>query len=67
MQGHEIHFAHTGRETLAVAAAVKPEIGVIDIGMPDMSGYEVAERIRHEAWGEQITLMLEHFFSHRKS
>ncbi len=57
MQGHEIHFAHTGGETLAVAAAVKPEVGVIDIGMPDMSGYEVAERIRHEAWGEQITLI----------
>jgi signal transduction histidine kinase len=38
MQGHEIHFAHTGSETLAVAAAVKPEVGVIDIGMPDMSG-----------------------------
>ena len=57
MQGHEIHFAHTGSETLAVAAAVKPEVGVIDIGMPDMSGYEVAERIRHEAWGEQITLI----------
>jgi two-component system CheB/CheR fusion protein len=57
MQGHEIHFAHTGGETLAVAAAVKPEIGVIDIGMPDMSGYEVAERIRHEAWGEHITLI----------
>lgn len=57
MQGHEIYFAHTGSETLTVAAAVKPEVGVIDIGMPDMSGYEVAERIRHEAWGDQITLI----------
>ena len=57
MQGHEIHFAHTGNETLALAGAVKPDVGVIDIGMPDMSGYEVAKRIRHEAWGEQITLI----------
>jgi CheY-like chemotaxis protein len=30
---------------------------VIDIGMPDMNGYEVAERIRHEAWAQQITLI----------
>jgi CheY-like chemotaxis protein len=35
----------------------EPEVGVIDIGMPDMNGYEVAEQIRHEAWGEHITLI----------
>src|SRR5205814_667842 len=37
LQGHEIHFAHSGLETLTVAAAVKPEVGVIDIGLPDMN------------------------------
>ena len=57
MQGHEIHYAHSGGETLSVMAAVKPEVGVIDIGMPDMTGYEVAQRIRHQAWGERITLI----------
>jgi signal transduction histidine kinase/CheY-like chemotaxis protein len=57
MRGHEVHVAYTGTEALALAAAVKPEVGVIDIGMPDMNGYEVAERIRHEAWGEQVTLI----------
>jgi CheY-like chemotaxis protein len=57
MQGHEVHFAHSGGEALVVVAAVKPEVGVIDIGMPDINGYEVAERIRHEAWGEKITLI----------
>ncbi len=40
-----------------MAAAVRPEIGVIDIGLPDMTGYEIAERIRHEAWGEQMMLI----------
>ena len=57
MQGHEVHFAHSGSEALTTIAALKPEVGVIDIGMPDMSGYEVAQRIRHEAWGERITLI----------
>jgi two-component system CheB/CheR fusion protein len=57
MQGHTTHLAYTGKESLAVAEAVKPEVAVIDIGMPDMSGYEVAERIRCEAWGKHITLI----------
>ena len=57
MQGHEAHLAYTGAEALAVAAAVQPEIGVIDIGLPDMTGYEIAERIRHEAWGDKVTLI----------
>ena len=30
---------------------------MLDIGLPDMSGYEMAERIRHEAWGESMTLI----------
>ena len=57
MQGHEAHLAYTGAEALAVAASVRPEIGVIDIGLPDMTGYEIAERIRHEAWGDKVTLI----------
>ena len=57
MQGHQIHFAHSGEEALAVAAAIRPQVSVIDIGMPDMTGYDVAERIRHEAWGEDMTLI----------
>jgi len=57
LQGHEIHYAHSGSEALRVAVEVKPEVGVIDIGMPDMNGYEVAQRLRHEAWGEQLTLI----------
>ncbi len=50
--GHEVHLAHTGAEALEVAKRTRPDIGVFDIGMPDLSGYEVAERIRHEAWGK---------------
>ncbi len=55
--GHEIHLAYSGAEALEVAARCRPEIGILDIGMPDLSGYEVARRIRHEAWGAQITLI----------
>jgi len=55
--GHEVHLAHSGAEALALAKQVRPDIGVLDIGMPDLSGYTVAERIRHEAWGKEMTLI----------
>jgi CheY-like chemotaxis protein len=46
-----------GAEALVVANRVRPDIGILDIGMPDLTGYEVAERIRHEAWGKDVTLI----------
>jgi two-component system, chemotaxis family, CheB/CheR fusion protein len=57
LSGHEVHVAHSGTEAFEVAKRVRPDIGILDIGMPDMSGYEVAERVRHEAWGEKMTLI----------
>jgi len=40
---------------LAIAKRGRPDIGILDIGMPDLSGHELAERIRHEAWETDIT------------
>ena len=54
---HEVHVAHSGPEALEFAKRVRPQIAVLDIGMPIMNGYEVAERIRGEAWGSDITLI----------
>jgi CheY-like chemotaxis protein len=36
---------------------LRPDVGIFDIGMPDLNGYELAERIRHEAWGKGMTLI----------
>lgn len=57
LAGHEVYTANSGREALVVAAKTKPEICILDIGMPGLSGYEVAKQIRHEAWGKEITLI----------
>jgi two-component system CheB/CheR fusion protein len=57
LSGHEVYLAHSGAEALEVAKRERPDIAVLDIGMPDLNGYEVAERIRHEAWGERIKLI----------
>jgi CheY-like chemotaxis protein len=55
--GHEVHIAHTSEEAFALAARVRPEIAVLDIGMPDFNGYELAKRIRREAWGNDMMLI----------
>jgi len=57
LSGHEVQVAHTGPEAFELAKRLRPDIGIFDIGMPDLSGYMVAERIRHEAWGKKILLI----------
>ncbi|HEX6634484.1 MAG TPA: PAS domain S-box protein [Usitatibacter sp.] len=46
MTGHEVSIAHDGEAALQRIAAAPPDIVLLDIGLPGMSGYEVAERIR---------------------
>jgi two-component system CheB/CheR fusion protein len=57
LSGHDVLLAHTGYEALEIATRARPDIGIFDIGMPDLTGYVLAERIRHEAWGKHITLI----------
>jgi CheY-like chemotaxis protein/anti-sigma regulatory factor (Ser/Thr protein kinase) len=46
LSGHDVHEAADGSAGLEVAAAAHPEIVLIDIGLPDIDGYEVARRLR---------------------
>jgi PAS domain S-box-containing protein len=55
--GYDVSVAHSGPEALTAAAQKKPEVAILDIGMPGMSGYEVAQRIRAEAWGKHMLLI----------
>ena len=57
LSGHRVNVARNGAEAIQLAQELRPEIGIFDIGMPDMSGYAVAERIRREAWGKQMILI----------
>jgi PAS domain S-box-containing protein len=57
LAGHEVRVAHGGRDALAIAQAFRPEVALLDIGMPDLSGYEVAEELRRESWGADICLV----------
>jgi two-component system CheB/CheR fusion protein len=47
--GHDVRTAHEGRSALDVARLFRPEVILVDIGMPGMSGFELARRLRQEA------------------
>jgi two-component system, sensor histidine kinase len=57
MSGYELHVCHGGREALALARRAHPSALVLDIGMPGMSGYELARQIRQEDWGRDALLI----------
>ena len=57
LSGHEVFSAANGSLALECAERHLPEVALLDIGMPLLDGYEVARRIRAQAWGKRITLV----------
>ncbi|HSA55577.1 MAG TPA: PAS domain S-box protein [Gemmatimonadaceae bacterium] len=57
LTSHDVRTAHDGEEALALAAADRPDVVLLDIGMPRMSGYRVAELIRKQEWGRSMALI----------
>jgi signal transduction histidine kinase/CheY-like chemotaxis protein len=55
--GHEVHTALTGPDGVKCVATFQPEVVVLDIGLPEMDGYEVARRVRELPGGENIMLI----------
>jgi len=56
--GHEVVVAHGGFDALAALERFHPSVAVIDIGMPEMDGYELAARIRKHAGAQPYLLAL---------
>ena len=57
LMGNETRTAHDGLEALTAAEHYRPDIVLLDIGMPRMNGYEAARRLRQEPWGTQLVLV----------
>ena len=57
LMGHEVHVAYDGEEGVAAAERHRPEVVLLDIGMPRLDGYEACRRIRATAWGRGMHLV----------
>lgn len=55
--GHQIGTAYSGESALSMAQTMKPDVILLDIGMPGMMGYEVAEKLRSRAGAEETLLI----------
>jgi CheY-like chemotaxis protein len=55
--GHEILIVNDGASAVQEAERFRPDIALLDIGMPHLSGYEVARRIRASDWGSAMRLI----------
>ena len=55
--GYETYTTHDGVETIEVAERVRPEVVVLDIGLPGLNGYEVCRRLRSAPWGKELMLI----------
>lgn len=51
LSGHEAYVAHDAPSALGIARAERPEVFLVDIGLPGMSGYELAAQLRGEGFG----------------
>jgi signal transduction histidine kinase/ActR/RegA family two-component response regulator len=55
--GHEVRVAQSGREALEIAEEFRPQLALVDIGMPQMSGLDVARALRRTPWGASMRLV----------
>ena len=55
--GNDIRTAYDGAEAVQVANDFEPEVVLLDIGLPNMDGHEVAQRIRQEPWARRTCLI----------
>jgi signal transduction histidine kinase len=51
-EGYEVRTAADGTQAIAAAAEFRPDVALLDLGMPNGDGYEVARAIRKQSWGQ---------------
>ena len=57
LAGHQVHGAADGEAAIDAIQRLRPDVALLDIGMPKANGYQVAQRIREHAWGGGIYLV----------
>jgi CheY-like chemotaxis protein len=57
MDGHDVRTAADGREAITMARVFQPDAVVLDVGLPDMDGYQVAKRMRETEGAREARLV----------
>jgi CheY-like chemotaxis protein len=57
LDGYEASVANSGREALELFEELHPSVILLDVGLPDMSGYDVARQMRAMPGGADVTIM----------
>ena len=55
--GHHVQTAYTGRQALELARTFRPHALLMDIGLPDIDGYQLAQQVRAAPWGRSAALV----------
>lgn len=59
LKGHEVHARYSGRAGIEAIESLQPEIVLLDIGMPELDGYQTCRLIRQQLWGrDRIVIAL---------
>jgi signal transduction histidine kinase/CheY-like chemotaxis protein len=57
MEGHEIYVEHNGITGLEAAERLRPEVVILDLGLPFVDGLDACRRIRKQRWGKRMLLI----------
>jgi CheY-like chemotaxis protein len=57
LTGNEVETAHDGLAAIAAAERFRPDVMLLDIGLPKLNGYDACRRIREQPWGQDILLI----------
>jgi CheY-like chemotaxis protein len=57
LMGHEVRVGYDGQRAVEIAEEFRPDVVLLDLGMPGIDGYETCRRIRRHAWGNEVRLV----------
>jgi PAS domain S-box-containing protein len=55
--GNDVRMAHDGKQAILVAEEFRPDLVLLDLGLPVLDGYEAARRIREQPWGRHMVIV----------